>query len=67
MFFASALGSQDLHDAKVDANLRGDYGGTGRKEDHGTPERSGAWLGQGGDRNSTAQCNTWNAPANTVE
>jgi len=67
MFFASALGSQDLHDAKVDANLRGDHEGTGRKEDHGTPERSGAWFGRGGDRNSTEHCNTWNAPANTVE
>ena len=66
MFFAAALGPQDLHDAKVDANLRGDYEGKVRPQDHGTPERSGAWFGQGGDKNSTAQCNTWLASPDQV-
>ena len=67
MFFAAALGPQDFHDAEVDANLRGDYEGKGRRDDHGTPERSGAWFSQGGTKNRTAACNTWPAPADSVE
>jgi len=43
MFFAAALGPQDFHDAKVDANLRGDYEGKGHRDDHGT--RSGRGRG----------------------
>jgi len=67
MFFAAALGPQDFHDAKVDANLRGDYEGKGHRDDHGTPERSGAWFSQGGTKNRTAACNTWPVPADWVE
>ncbi len=67
MFFAAVLGPQDFHDAKVDAKLRGDFEGTGRRPDHGTPERSGAWFSQGGERNKTFECNTWRVPPEQVE
>lgn len=59
-----ALSSNQMNVAQRDANGRGD--GPTDARDHGTAENSGDWFELGVDKNRTAQCNTFTAPAESV-
>ncbi|MFI7526479.1 neutral zinc metallopeptidase [Nocardia salmonicida] len=66
MFFTAAYDSMTPDQytrALSDRSGRGDYHGDAR--DHGSPTNNGDWV-QRGAKNSLAECNTWNAPANSV-
>ncbi len=59
-----SLSSTQSGNARDDAYGRGDAPGDMR--DHGTARHMGDWFSTGFDRNKTAQCNTFTAPAGEV-
>jgi uncharacterized protein len=71
MFFASVVGRGSvsrgmLNQAQQDASRRGDNARSGLPKDHGTPRNNGAWFQQGARSNRAFQCNTWQAPPESV-
>jgi predicted metalloprotease len=70
MFMAAAQGRGSIdaniaQEAVDDESQRGDWPQYPRR-DHGTPELNNAWVHQGFRTNSTQQCNTWLADAQSV-
>ncbi|SHG37223.1 neutral zinc metallopeptidase [Streptoalloteichus hindustanus] len=71
MFIAAVGGKGSVdrtmaNDAAQDFGDRGDWPNNGKPRDHGRPEVNRAWANQGARSNSTAQCNTWAAPSDSV-
>ena len=65
LFLAAAAGRGSITKGLADQSV-GEFRNGALPQTHGSPAHQASWARQGYQQRTTAACNTWSAPANTV-